>query len=146
MKVYEAVEAQKVHDIITGAKALFLTLPIGLLIANALMYGYVLMDSLDENRDYQRMLEGVHFEVEVGYTALWKLVVFGAMILVSVVLVLVLARCWMKQVKEMYKKLPIILISLLLTLTSFVVLGLLNLVYIQEFLFAWTTLFDVDFV
>lgn len=141
MDAYETVEAQKVHDIQTGTKALFLTAPIGLLIGNALLYAYMLMDCIDENRDYRLMLEGADFEVPVGYTALWKLVIMALIALSSAALVGILVRYWLKQVKQMHKKLRTILISMLLTLVSIVGLGCLNLC-IQEFLFGSSFLIE----
>lgn len=138
MDVYEAVEAQKVHDIKTGTKALFLTAPIGLFIANMLLYLYFLLHALNENKEYRRFLEmrdSVWFPVEPTYTPPVGLLLVAGIMSGSAVLTGFLIFCWGRLVKQLYfRKRRVILLSMPLTLISIVVLGYFNIL-IQSLIF-----------
>lgn len=138
MDAYEAAEAQKVHDIQTGTKALLLVPPIGLLLANTLLYLFYLMHAMSENREYRRFLamrDSVWFPVEPTYTPPVGLLLVAGIMLGSAVLTGFLIYCWRRQVKQLcFRKRRVILLSMPLILISIVVLGYFNIL-IQSLLF-----------
>lgn len=95
---------------------------IGFLIAEILLLIYYLVEYLTDHTNEETYVEELHHDVDLN-----GLLVFGGLGIILILMLFFVLRFWIRKVKRIEKRLPVIIISGVLTISLLPVCGYLSI-------------------
>lgn len=120
------ITEKKVKETEAKTYAYLSSVVIGFLIAEILLLIYYLMKYLTDHTNEETYVEELHHDVDLN-----GLLVFGCLGVILILMLFFVLRFWIRKVKRIEKRLPVIIISSVLTISLLPVWGYLTIMILS---------------
>lgn len=120
------ITEKKVKETEAKTYAYLSSVVIGFLIAEILLLIYYLMEYLTDHTNEETYVEELHHDVDLN-----GLLVFGCLGVILILMLFFVMRFWIRKVKRIEKRLPVIIISSVLTISLLPVWGYLSILILS---------------
>lgn len=120
------ITEKKVKETEVKTYAYLSSVVIGFLIAEILLLIYYLMEYLTDHTNEETYVEELHHDVDLN-----GLLVFGCLGVILILMSFFVLRFWIRKVKRIEKRLPVIIISSVLTISLLPVWGYLSILILS---------------
>ena len=120
------ITEKKVKETEAKTYAYLSSVVIGFLIAEILLLIYYLMEYLTDHTNEETYVEELHHDVDLN-----GLLVFGCLGVILILMLFFIMRFWIRKVKRIEKRLPVIIISSILTISFLPVWGYLTILILS---------------
>lgn len=120
------ITEKKVNETEAKTYAYLSSIVIGFLIAEILLLIYYLMEYLTDHTNEETYVEELHHDVDLN-----GLLIFGCLGVILILMLFFVLRFWIQKVKRIKKRLPVIIISSVLTISLLPVWGYLTIMILS---------------
>ncbi|MCM1269242.1 MAG: hypothetical protein NC247_01265 [Ruminococcus flavefaciens] len=120
------ITEKKVNETEAKTYAYLSSIVIGFLIAEILLLIYYLMEYLTDHTNEETYVEELHHDVDLN-----GLLIFGCLGVILILMLFFVLRFWIQKVKRIKKRLPVIIISSVLTISLLPVWGYLSILILS---------------
>lgn len=120
------ITEKKVKETEAKTYAYLSSIVIGFLIAEILLLIYYLMEYLTDHTNEETYVEELHHDVDLN-----GLLIFGCLGVILILMLFFVLRFWIQKVKRIKKRLPVIIISSVLTISLLPVWGYLSILILS---------------
>lgn len=120
------ITEKKVKETEAKTYAYLSSIVIGFLIAEILLLIYYLQEYITDHTNEETYVEELHHDVDLN-----GLLVFGCLGVILILMLFFVMRFWIRKVKRIEKRLPVIIISSVLTISLLPVWGYLSILILS---------------
>ncbi len=120
------ITEKKVKETEAKTYAYLSSVVIGFLIAEILLLIYYLQEYITDHTNEETYVEELHHDVDLN-----GLLVFGCLGVILILMLFFVMRFWIRKVKRIEKRLPVIIISSVLTISLLPVWGYLSILILS---------------
>lgn len=120
------ITEKKVKETEAKTYAYLSSIVIGFLIAEILLLIYYLMEYLTDHTNEETYVEELHHDVDLN-----GLLIFGCLGVILILMLFFVLRFWIRKVKRIEKRLPVIIISSILTISLLPVWAYLSILILS---------------
>lgn len=120
------ITEKKVKETEAKTYAYLSSVVIGFLIAEILLLVYYLMEYITDHTNEETYVEELHHDVDLN-----GLLIFGCLGVILILMLFFVLRFWIRKVKRIEKRLPVIIISSVLTISLLPVWGYLSILILS---------------
>lgn len=120
------ITEKKVKETEAKTYAYLSSVVIGFLIAEILLLIYYLVEYLTDHTNEETYVEELHHDVDLN-----RLLVFGCLGVILILMLFFVLRFWIRKVKRIEKRLPVIIISSVLTISLLPVWSYLSILILS---------------
>lgn len=120
------ITEKKVKETEAKTYAYLSSIVTGFLIAEILLLIYYLMEYLTDHTNEETYVEELHHDVDLN-----GLLVFGCLGVILILMLFFVMRFWIRRVKRIEKRLPVIIISGVLTISLLPIWGYLSILILS---------------